>query len=69
MKIKEQIPFSTTLNKKTIKVLEQFCKKRGLKINHVVDTALTLFLEDEMDKIIIAQRTDEESIPWKKHGS
>ena len=69
MKTKEQIPFSTTLNKKTIKVLEQFCKKRGLKINHVVDTALTHFIEDEMDKMIIEQRADEEFIVWKQHGS
>lgn len=69
MKIKEQIPFSTTLNKKTVKILEQFCKARGLKINHAVDTALINFLEDEMDKIIIAQRQDEEVIEWKKNGS
>ena len=69
MKIKEQIPFSTTLNKKTIRVLEQFCKTKGLKINYVVDTALIHFLEDEMDKMIIAQRADEEFISWKKHGS
>ena len=69
MKIKEQIPFSTTLNKKTIRVLEQFCKAKGLKMNYVVDTALIHFLEDEMDKMIIEQRADEEFISWKKHGS
>ena len=69
MKIKEQMPFSTTLNKKTIEVLERFCKTRGLKVNYVVATALTHFLEDEMDKVIIARRADEEFIPWKKHGS
>ncbi len=68
MKTKEQISFSTTLNSNIKKLLERFCKTRGLKINHVVETALISFLEDEMDKIIIEQRSNEETVEWHKHG-
>ena len=68
MKKKDQTPFSTTLNSNIKKLLERFCKARGLKINHVVETALISFLEDEMDKEIIEQRSDEETVEWQKQG-
>ena len=68
MKIKDQTPFSTTLNSNIKKLLERFCKARGLKINHVVETALISFLEDEMDKMIIEQRSDEKTVEWQKYG-
>ena len=61
-------PFSTTLRQSTKELLERFSKKRGAKINHIVEQALLEFIEDEMDKEVIDARELEETITWKKHA-
>jgi hypothetical protein len=60
--------FSTTLRTSTKDLLDRFCKKRGLRMNYIVETAILEFLEDEMDKEIIEKRELEETIVWKQHG-
>jgi len=60
------VNFSTTLTKETKDLLERFCKKRGLRMNHLVEKAILELLEDEMDKEIIEKRELEETVVWKK---
>lgn len=62
----EIVNFSTTLTKSTKDLLERFCKKRGLRMNHLVERAIVELLEDEMDKEIIEERELEETVEWKK---
>ena len=64
----EIVNLSTTLSKPTKDLLERYCKKRGLRMNHLIERAILELLEDEMDKEIIEQRELEETIEWKKHG-
>lgn len=64
----EMVSFSTTLTKPTKELLERFCKKRGLRINHLVERAIVELLEDEMDKEIIEERELEETVAWKKRA-
>jgi hypothetical protein len=60
--------FSTTIKTSTKDLLDRFCKKRGLRMNYIVETAILEFLEDEMDKEIIEKRELEETVAWKQHG-
>jgi hypothetical protein len=60
--------FSTTLTKPTKELLERFCQKRGLRMNHLVERAILELLEDEMDKEIIEERELEETVEWKKRA-
>jgi hypothetical protein len=58
----EMVNFSTTLAKPAKELLERFCKKRGLRRNHLVESAIVELSEDEMDKEIIEERELEETI-------
>jgi len=62
------VPFSTTLSRRTQQLLERFCKKRGLRQNHVVEQAILEKLENEMDIEIIAGRELEDLVAWKRAG-
>lgn len=57
------IPFSTTIHPELKKAANLFCKKRGLKLQHLVEEALLDYLEDEMDLEACRERMNEESIP------
>lgn len=65
----QQVSFSTTLSASTKKLLERYCKQRGLKMGHLVDEAILEKLEDAMDLELIAGREREELIPWRKHSA
>lgn len=58
--------FSTTLSRETKELLERFCDKKGLRMNHVVERAILEFVEDEMDSEIIESRELEETVEWKR---
>lgn len=64
----ETVNFSTTLTKPTKDLLERFCHKRGLRMNHLVEKAILELLEDEMDREIIDERELEETVEWKKRA-
>ena len=64
----EIVSFSTTLTKPTKELLDRFCRRRGLRINHVVERAIIELLEDEMDKEIIEERELEPTVEWKKRA-
>ncbi len=67
-KATEIVSFSTTLTKQTKELLERFCNKRGLRMNHLVERAILELLEDEMDRAIIEERELEETVEWKKRA-
>ena len=60
------VSFSTTLSKETKSLLDRYCKKTGIRINHFLEQAILEKLEDEMDVQLIEQRQFEELVPWKK---
>ncbi len=59
------VSFSTTLSKPTKELLERFCQKRGIRINHFVENAILDTLEDIMDCEIIEAREFETEVAWK----
>ena len=65
---KKPVAFSTTLSAETRKLLERFCKKRGVRQNHFVEQAILEKLEDEMDMEIISEREFEDLVKWKDAG-
>jgi hypothetical protein len=67
-KTEKTVSFSTTMRKSTKDLLDRFCKKRGLRMNHLVEQAILEYLEDEMDKEVIEARELEETVEWKAHG-
>jgi hypothetical protein len=62
----KQTSFSTTLSSDTKSLLERYCKARGIKMNHFVESAIMEKLEDAMDSEIIESRELEETVEWKK---
>lgn len=62
----ETVSFSTTISSDKKKLIEKFCKARGLKINQLVEKALLEYIENEMDRSIIDDRALEETVDWKK---
>ena len=67
-KKREMVAFSTNLTKETKILLEKFAKRRGIKINHLVEEAILEYIEDEMDKSVIQTREEEGFVEWKKFG-
>ena len=64
---KQMTNFSTALRKETKDLLERYCKARGIRTNHFVDTAIFEKIEDEMDSEIIGNREFEDTVEWKKN--
>ena len=62
------VAFSTNLTAETKILLEKFAKRRGIKMNHLVEEAILEYIEDEMDKSIIEAREAEEFVEWKKRA-
>ena len=53
---------STSIDSDLKKALSAFCKKRGLKIQSVVENAIREQLEDEIDLVSYNERKNEEEI-------
>lgn len=53
---------STSIDSDLKKALSAFCKKRGLKIQSVVENAIREQLEDEIDLASYNERKNEEEI-------
>ena len=60
------VTLSTNIDLKLKEALTDFCKKRGLKIQHFVEKAIVEQLEDEIDLEAYYKRKDEESISFDK---
>ena len=56
------IPFSTLLAANIKKILDVFCKQRGIKIRYFIEQAIIEKLEDEMDIEAYELRKNEEEI-------
>lgn len=67
-KANDIVNLSTTMHRSTKALLERYCKKRGLRMNHLIEQAILEYLEDEMDREIIESRELEDVVEWKKHG-
>ena len=57
---------STTIDSRIKTAATEFCKRRGLKLRHLVEQALLEQLEDEIDLEAYRQRRFEESIPLEE---
>ena len=64
----KQVSFSTAIPEEVKDLLDRYCRQRGVKINHFVETALLEKLEDEMDTEIVAERRGEPIVAWRRHG-
>ena len=60
------VTLSTNIDLKLKEALTDFCKKRGLKIQHFVEKAIIEQLEDEIDLEAYYKRKDEEAISFSK---
>ncbi len=63
---KNNSPISIDLTEDTKSLLENFCKKKEIDINDLVENAILEHIEDEMDRSIITTREHEEFVEWKK---
>ncbi len=62
------VSLSTTLPVEVKDLLDRYCQRKGIKINHFLETAILEKLEDEMDADLIDRREIEELIEWKRHA-
>jgi len=60
--MEKQSTLSTSIDSELKKALAAFCKKRGLKIQSVVENAIREQLEDEIDLASYDERKNEEEI-------
>ena len=58
----KQATLSTNIDFELKEALSSFCKKKGLKIQSVVENAIREQLEDEIDLISYKERKNEENI-------
>jgi len=58
----KQTTLSTNIDSELKEALSIFCKKKGLKIQSVVENAIREQLEDEIDLASYQERKDEEEI-------
>jgi antitoxin component of RelBE/YafQ-DinJ toxin-antitoxin module len=57
---------STIIDSRVKKAVTSFCKRRGLKLRHVVEQALIEQMEDEMDLETYLARRDENTVSLEK---
>lgn len=57
---------STMIDAGVKEAVNRFCKRRGLKLRHLVEQALIEQLEDELDLEAYLQRREEETVPLEK---
>jgi len=60
--MEKQATLSTSIDSDLKKALAAFCKKRGLKIQSVVENAIREQLEDEIDLASYDERKNEEEV-------
>lgn len=58
----KQTTLSTSIDSELKEALALFCKKKGLKIQSVVENAIREQLEDEIDLASYQERKDEEEV-------
>lgn len=57
---------STIIDSRVKRAVTAFCKRRGLKLRHLVEQALIEQMEDEIDLEAYRNRRDEETVPLEK---
>ena len=61
--MKQTAVLSTVIDAQVKKALTHFCRRRGLKVRHVVEEAILEQLEDEIDLVAYHARREEDTIP------
>jgi antitoxin component of RelBE/YafQ-DinJ toxin-antitoxin module len=64
--MRTETTLSTIIDAQVKKAAVEFCKRRGLKLRHLVEQALVEQIEDEMDLETYHQRRTEETISLEK---
>lgn len=59
-------PLSTVIDANVKRAVTHFCKRRGLKLQYLVEQALVEQLEDEIDLEAYHARRDEETVALGK---
>lgn len=59
---------SIKLGRDNKKLLDKLSKVKKVSISHLIEEAITEYIEDEMDKAIIEDRKNEDWVEWKRHG-
>lgn len=62
----KQATLSTSIDLELKEALTMFCKKKGLKIQSVVENAIREQLEDEIDLAAYLERKGEEEVSLKE---
>ena len=62
----QESTLSTIIDTQVKAAAIMFCKRRGLKLRHLVEQALIEQIEDEMDLEAYHQRRHEEMVPLEK---
>lgn len=62
----ELATLSTIIDARVKEAATEFCKRRGLKLRHLIEQALVEQIEDEIDLEAYRQRRDEERVPLDK---
>ncbi len=53
---------STVINARVKEAVTEFCKRRGMKLRHLVEMALLEQIEDEIDLEAYHQRKEEDTV-------
>jgi hypothetical protein len=61
--MRETVTLSTDIDAQVKKAAVEFCRRRGLKLRHLVEQALIEQIEDEMDLEAYHQRKAEQTVP------
>jgi hypothetical protein len=59
----QTVTLSTEIDAQVKKAAVEFCRRRGLKLRHLVEQALIEQIEDEMDLESYNQRKAEQTVP------
>jgi hypothetical protein len=62
----QTVILSTEIDSQVKKAAMEFCRRRGLKLRHLVEQALVEQLEDEMDIEAYHQRKAEGTVPLEE---
>ena len=64
--MKNSLPLSTLIDSEVKSALQNYCKKKGLKIQYVIEKALLDLLEDEIDSDAYIARKNETSVSFNE---
>ena len=64
--MKSMVTLSTLIDAEVKRAATEYCKRRGLKLQFLIEKALVEQLEDEIDLEAYQQRKNEPTVPLEK---